>query len=233
MVFFLQIWKQQHYKRKKVIINKRFAWLKFDWLLWWVVQSLASLLSDPRVLSKLTGTGGLLPEWPFPYSPVFSSTRAHFIAPTHSERQLLSLNKSDKPPWWLLYPIGTQNNMASIRQLQSPCQSGLQRTLKGLARTPENCPVSQLSLILPPTPVPGWCHYWSLWRTSRGVSYHWQLQSLAGSPMRIHDFEAIGLKLQIVLFRIALPTGLIHNLLFLSTLELHFIAPNCTVPSGH
>lgn len=132
----------------------------------------------------------------------------HFITHTHSERQLLSLYKSDKPPWWLLWPIRAENNMVGIRQLQSPCQAGLQSTLKGHACTPESWPVSQLSLTPPQllslTPMPGWCHYWSLWRAIRGVSYHWQVQSLAGSPLRIHDFEAIGLKLQIILFRLSL-----------------------------
>ncbi len=174
------------------------------------MQSLASSLSDPRVLSKLTGTSGLLEGWPFPYSPGSSSTHTHtqLITHTHSERQPLSLNKSDKPPWWLLWPIRAENNMAGIRQLQSPRQAGLQSTLKGRARTSESWPVSQLSLtppqLLSPTPMPGWCHYWSLWRAIRGVSYHWQVQSLAGSPMRIHDFEAIGLKLQIILFSLPL-----------------------------
>lgn len=81
----------------------------------------------------------------------------HFITHTHSERQPLSLNKSDKPPWWLLWPIRAENNMAGIRQLQSPRQAGLQSALKGHARTPENCPVSRLSLTLPPTPYP---HNW-------------------------------------------------------------------------
>lgn len=171
------------------------------------MQSLASSLSDPRVLSKLTGTSGLLEGWPFPYSPpphTHTSSHIHTL-----KRQPLSLNKSDKPPWWLLWPIRAQNNMAGIRQLQSPRQAGLRSTLKGRARTPESWPVSLSPPFTPPrllsaTPMPGWCHYWSLWRAIRGVSYHWQVQSLAGSPMRIHDFEAIGLKLQIILFRLSL-----------------------------
>lgn len=161
--------------------------------------------SDPRVLSKLTGTRGLLEGWPFPYSPGPSlQTQTHFISHTHTESQPLSLNKSDKPPWWLLWPIREENNTAGIRQLQSPRQAGLQSALKGRASTPESWSVSQLSVtplrLLSSAPMHGWCHYWSLWRTIRGVSYHWQVQSLAGSPMRIHDFEAIGLKLQTILF---------------------------------
>lgn len=134
--------------------------------------------------------------------------RTHFITHTHSVRQPLSLYKSDKPPWWLLWPIRMESNMVGIRQLQSPRQAGLQSTLKGRASAPESWPGSQLFLTPPrlrsSTPMPGWCHYWSLWRAIRGVSYHWQVQSLAGSPMRIHDFEAIGLKLQIILFRLSL-----------------------------
>lgn len=134
--------------------------------------------------------------------------RTHFITHTHSERQPLSLNKSDKPPWWLLWPIYAENNIASIRQLQSPRQAGLQSALKGLACTPESWPVFQLSLtpskLIYPSPMPGWCHYWSLCCAILGVSYHWQVQSLAGSPRRIHDFEAVGLKQQIILFRLSL-----------------------------
>lgn len=64
-------------------------------------------------------------------------THIHFITYTHTERQPLSLNKSDKPPWWLLWPIRAENNMAGIRQLQSPRQAGLQSAVKGHARTPE------------------------------------------------------------------------------------------------
>ena len=138
------------------------------------------------------------------FTPFLLNIHTHTHTHKHTERQPLSFSKSDKPPWWLLHPIGEENNMAGIRQLQSPRQAGLQSALKDRSCTPENWPVSQLSLPLPPTPMPGWCHYWSLWRSIQGVSYHWQVQSLAGSPMRIHDFEAIGLKLQIILFRLSL-----------------------------
>lgn len=82
----------------------------------------------------------------------------HSITHTHSEHQLLSLYKSAKPPWWLLWPIRTENNMVGIRLLQSPL-AGLQSTVKGRARTPESWPVSQLSLtpsqFLSSTPMPG------------------------------------------------------------------------------
>lgn len=77
----------------------------------------------------------------------------HFISHTHSERQLLSLYKSDKPPWWLLWPTRAKNNIVGIRQLQSPRQAGLQSTLKGYTRTLESRPFSLLPLTPTQTPI--------------------------------------------------------------------------------
>lgn len=132
----------------------------------------------------------------------------HFITHTHSERQPLSLINL------ISHPGGFcgQSARRTTWPVSGSCKALVKRDSKVLWRA-ELAPLKagpSLSSPLPhpsspsSTPMPGWCHYRSLWRAIWRVSYHWQVQSLAGSPMRIHDFEAIGLKLQIILFRLPL-----------------------------
>ncbi|CAB1460063.1 unnamed protein product [Pleuronectes platessa] len=59
-----------------------------------------------------------------------------------------------------LRALAEENNMAGIRQLQSPRQAGLQSARKGHAHTPESWPVSQLSLTPAQLPSPAYPHAW-------------------------------------------------------------------------